>query len=57
MRYGVSGTTSSRVQLPCSEHSAWPSHIRLGLEELNCVENPLGYERRVLLGLPRDETP
>ncbi len=42
-------------KLSRSEDAPWPARSGLGLENINCVENSLGHERRVLLGVLRDE--
>ena len=44
-------------EFPGSGHPAWPPHAGWGLEKIDCIENPPGYERRVLLGILRDDFP
>jgi hypothetical protein len=42
-------------QFACSEHPSGSPHFRVGLENVNRLENPLGYKGGILLGVFGDE--
>jgi hypothetical protein len=41
-------------QLARTHYTTWPAHLRLGLEKINCVENALRHECRILFGILGD---